>query len=243
MGTILQSQIPFDYTTPRPLPGISPLDPADWLIVDDAFKGQMQERARLIAAHRDDVIKMAPTARAACGELLTTVLGFLSHHPGYDVGTSCVRRPDGANISIDVDDPLGVLSGLVQNDFCILQKDHGDEHILSAASLCFPASWSLAEKFMRPLVAIHEPVESYDDNIAKRVQRLFDGIQVGRPLWRFNMLRYAVATLHHPRTLKTRRSAEEQNSKAFIRVERQTLLRLPETRAIVFGIHTFVIRG
>lgn len=242
MTDILQSHIPFDYQNPRPLPGISPLDPREWLIVDDAFAGQMSERERLLKNHRDVVIQQDFSADAACRELFSTVIDHLRDREEYRFIGNRAVRPDGINVTLDQDDPLGSLTRLVQNDFCILQK-HSDQHVLTAAALCFPASWSLSEKFMRPLTTIHDPVDSYDDNIAKRVQRLFDGIQVGRPLWRFNVLNYAVSTLHHPRTYANRRSHQEQSSKDYIRSERQTLWRLPETDAIVFGIHTFVIRA
>lgn len=94
---------------------------------------------------------------------------------------------------------------------------------------------------MRPLIAIHDPVASYDTDIAKRVQRLFDGIKPGRPLWRFNALWYRDAELYQPRGLGDPRSAVDQGRAPFLRSERQTLLRLPETGAVVFTIHTYVL--
>ena len=33
--------------------------------------------------------------------------------------------------------------------------------------MCFPAGWRLAEKAMRPLTAIHDPVPDYDADIAR----------------------------------------------------------------------------
>jgi hypothetical protein len=95
---------------------------------------------------------------------------------------------------------------------------------------------------MRPLSIIHEPVEEYDDNITRRVQRLFDGLQVGRPLWRFNALVYADAELFQPRKMLERREKPTQNKAKYMRSERQTLMRLPRTKAVVFGIHSFVTK-
>jgi hypothetical protein len=122
-----------------------------------------------------------------------------------------------------------------------LQKQ-GDEHVLTGAVLCFPASWTLAEKFMKPLVRIHKPVDSYDANIAKRVQRLFDGVRVGRPVWRFNALHYADAELFHPRTEDAPRE-DDYEEQRFLRSEKQVIMRLPETDAVVFAIHTFVVEA
>ena len=108
--------------------------------------------------------------------------------------------------------------------------------MLTAAALCFPANWRLADKIEQPLTGIHAPVEEYDADIARRVQRLFDGVRAGRPLWRFNKLRYADADLHQPRRRETGRDMP------FIRSERQCILRLPESDAVAFTIHTYVVR-
>ena len=161
-------------------------------------------------------------------------MGAMQHVDGV------VQTPDGRQVPVADDDPMGCMGQIAQNDFVIMEQ-RGEEHVLTAAVLCFPASWLLAEKFMRGLVGIHDPVDPYDDQIAKRVQRLFDGIQVDRPLWRFNALRYADPTLFQPRSMYARRPGEERHVARYLRSERQTLIRLPKTRAVVFGIHTFVV--
>ncbi|MGY9013047.1 MAG: heme-dependent oxidative N-demethylase family protein, partial [Rhodobacterales bacterium] len=180
-------------------------------------------------------------ARPAAEELLDEVLEDLSQRDDFTVTRPLVRRPDGVCVEIDRGDPLGVLGRLVQEDLCLLEKI-GDEHVLTGAILCFPASWTLAEKFMRPLVAIHEPVDSYDDNIAKRVQRLFDGVKPERPLWRYNLLRYVDPTLHQPRPEMAPRAHLDGQDFRYIRSERQCVLRLPKTDAVVFSIHTYVLK-
>lgn len=233
---ILQQKLPFDVHNPRPLPGVAPMDWSDWLIFDEAYAGQMAERDRLLTEARAEVVAMASEAEPAAQELLSLVLEH-----AYSDHAAMVERPDGVRVPVDRADPLGTLGRLVQQDFCILQK-HGDEHVLTGAVLCFPASWTLAEKYLRPLTDIHVPVASYDPNIARRVQRLFDGIQAARPLWRFNALWYADATLHQPRSAGARRPRADPENAPYLRSERQSLLRLPACRAVVFGIHTFVLR-
>ncbi|GAW36183.1 hypothetical protein RA2_03253 [Roseovarius sp. A-2] len=238
MTEILQQRLPYDVEAKRPLPGIAPLDMAEWLLVDEAFSAQMAERARLLSERRDDVLAVTDGAAPAMAELLQYVLDWLAENgAGYVISAKEVRRPDGVSVAIDRDDPMGTLGHLVQEDLCLLER-RGAEHVLTAAVLCFPASWRLAEKIGRPLTAIHVPVPSYDDGIARRVQRLFDGVQPGRPLWRFNALYYAEATLHQPRQ---RVQPEEAMKLPFLRSERQCVLRMPETRACVFSIHSYVI--
>ncbi|WP_171240582.1 DUF3445 domain-containing protein [Ruegeria sp. HKCCA5491] len=237
MTIILQNSIPFDPLTPRPLPGIQPTSLDTWLHRDDAFAAQMQHREALLRERRDDVLALDTFAEPAAQEVLDLVLQHA--YPGC---SDHVVRPDGKEVSVDHKNPMDTLCRLVQEDICILQK-HGDEHVLTGAILCFPASWRLSEKFMRPLVDIHVPVASYDENIARRVQRLFDGIQPDRPLWRFNALWYEDAELHQPRSENARRETTTPGDARYLRSERQTLLRLPKTRAVVFSIHTYVLEA
>lgn len=219
------------------------MDPADWIMVDDAYAKQMAERARLLSHKRDEVLAMEEEARPAADELLEHVLHVLDSRADYTIADDHVLRPDGVTVPLDRNDPLGTLGHLVQQDLCLIEK-RGEEHVLSAAILCFPASWTLAEKFRRALIGIHIPVDSYDDLMARRVQRLFDGIKVGRPLWRYNALWYVDPALHHPRREADPRRAHDAAEARYLRTERQSLLRLPETGAVVFGIHTSVlVRG
>lgn len=241
-GGIFQTSTPHDLTADRRLPGIAPLAMREWLLIDEVFAAQMAERARLLRARRGEVLALTPGAEAACAELLDFVLGWLSEHaPGYVLSARSVRRPDGADVVIDRNDPLGTLGHLVQEDLCVLER-RDDEHVLSAAVLCFPASWRLADKIGRPLRAIHQPVPQYDAGLARRVQRLFDGVQPGRPLWRFNLLAYAEPELFQPVSRRQPQGVEEQADYPFIRSERQCVLRLPRTRACVFSIHSYVLR-
>jgi len=238
MSAILQRDLPYEADVKRPLPGIAPLDPATWLHVDEAFAAQMAERARLLAARRADVLAVTDGAGPAMDELLRHVLDWLgAHGTGYEIGAESVLRPDGVRVPIDRADPMGTLGHLVQEDLCLMEK-RGDEHVLTAAVLCFPASWRLADKIGRPLTTIHVPIPEYDAGLARRVQRLFDGVRVGRPLWRFNALHYADPALHQPRS---RVRPTEDADHRYLRSERQCVLRLPETRACVFSIHTYVI--
>jgi Haem-dependent oxidative N-demethylase, alpha subunit-like len=235
MTEILQTQLPYDPLTPRPLPGISAMLIEDWLHHDEAFKGQMARRDQLLADSSDDVVAMDDQAKVPAQELLDLVLAQV-----YPDSGSHVVRADGVRVEVDYENPLLTLGRLVQEDFCILQKQ-GDEHVLTGAVLCFPASWTLSEKFMRPLIGIHDGVDSYDSSIARRVQRLFDGVQVGKPMWRFNALWYRDAELHQPRSFLKRRVAPEQEAANYLRSERQCILRLSQSGAVIFSIHTYVL--
>ena len=241
MTAILQSRLPFapwmSPVTAR-LPGVQPVAGEDWLVVDEAYAGQMARRDALIADQPEVVLGMRPEGAAAATELYEMVLARLRQQAGYRVGDSEVLRPDGRVVPLDPAAPLRTLGQLVQEDLCLLQRQ-GDEHVLTAACLCFPASWSLAEKLGRPMTGIHRPVASYDPDMARRVQRLFDALRPDLPLWRMNALVYVDPELHQPRTEDAPRT--DRRGGQYVRAERQTMLRLPQTGAALFAIHTYVV--
>ncbi|WP_138469496.1 DUF3445 domain-containing protein [Poseidonocella sp. HB161398] len=223
------------------LPGISPLGAAPWLWVLENYAGQMAERERLIRETPELVIGMVPGAESAAQELLDTVLAALADHPGFRVGADEVACPDGRLVALDRAAPMATAGRLVQEDLCLMQKPEGaEEHLLSAAALCFPANWTLAEKLGRPMLRIHKPVDVYDDGVARRVQRLLDGVQPGRAIWRANLHRAQDPALFQPQLEKNK--WPRRTGGDFVRSERQVLLRLPQSRGVVFSIHTLVLR-
>lgn len=238
---ILQSALPFlpwmDPRTAR-LPGILPVEGDDWLRVDDAFAGQMAERDARIAATPDLVHAQLPEAEAAAQELLDHVLAKLSRTGGYRLSPDRVTRPDGVTVALDRRQPMLTAGRLVQEDLCLLTHD-GAEHRLTAAILCFPASWTLAQKIGRPMTVIHIPVTPYTEDVARRVQRLFDAIRPEQALWRMNWLTYDDPTLFQPRLEGEARPRPRDLT--YIRCERQCLKRLPLSRAVAFSIHTYVV--
>lgn len=240
-AAILQDRLPlFPWANPatRRLPGIQPVEGRDWLRVDEAYAGQMALRDRLIAAQPEVVHATLPQARPAAEELCATVLDWLRDEPGFAVSASEVRRPDGVIVPLDRAQPLLTLGRLVQQDLCLMESN-GTEYYLTAAILCFPASWTLAQKIGRPMSGIHQPVEIYDEALAARVHRLLAAIRPEQPLWRMNFFTYDDFMLHHPRVEGDWR--RQPTGKSYVRCERQTLLRLPETQAVLFAIHTIVV--
>lgn len=240
MAVIMQSALPKEMAGASGLPGIAPCAQQDWLRIDDAYAAQMAHREMLLRTRRNDVLWAEEEADAPCLELLDEVLGLLPDM-GFEVSEASVLRPDGRQIDIDRRDPMGTLGLLVQEDLCVLEK-RGDEHVLIAAVLCFPASWRLAEKVGRPLIGIHHGVTEYNETLARRVQRLFDGVKPGRPMWRFNKLWYDDPELFQPRSAAMpRRISPGEAAAPYIRSERQCIVRLPQTGAAVFTIHTYVV--
>ena len=211
-------------------PGIQPLDPGGWLRRDGCFPDQMALRDRLLAERRDDVFA-TDADEGPSRELLAAILSAT----GAVATDDAFLRADGVAVPAGAH-PLLVAARLVQEDLLILRRrDAG--WVLTDGALCFPSHWTLREKMGRELDAIHAPVPFYAPDLAKRVRRLFDAMRPEQPLWRANWLIYPDADLHAPRREGEDKRAD-WSAGIFIRVERQSLVKLPRTGAVVFTIKT-----
>ena len=213
MTAILLDRLPVMPFVDTRLPGLAPLDDADWITDQPDGPAQLAYRAELIDTRRDEVIAMLPQARTACDELYRDVTG-------KEAG----------------EDPLGDLGRRVTEDFCILDREEGaEEYRLVAAVLCFPSHWVLAEKMGQPLTEIHGPVPDYDGDLARRVNRVFEAIRPAPMLVRHNWMLHSSPELFAPL------GQAAAGGEVYLRSERQTFRRLKGTGAVVFGIRTSVM--
>jgi hypothetical protein len=129
-------------------------------------------------------------------------------------------------------------------DLCLIQCD-GAVPLLTAAVLCFPSRWRLAEKLGRPLAAVHKSVPYYAERLAGPVDRFMRHLKAGHIAARLNWSVLDDAALFQP-TGKWREAHNptvtplNAGDTLFLRVERQTLRRLPRSDAILFGIRVHV---
>ena len=236
---------PWEEKVTSRLPGIQPLDNLNSLYIqDDVYNLQMAYRDYLISEKRSKVYQLNNKEKLSSKELLGSILKILKNNSNYKILSDSVQRPDGKVILLNEDEPLITAGRIVQEDLLILNWDTKiQEHVLSGGILCFPALWTLEEKMNKPLSRIHKPVLSYDKKITKIVQRMFDNLRINQPIWRANWYLYENPELFSPLSEKfshtTRKDFFEGNF--WVRVERQTLMRLPDSKSIIFGIHTYVV--
>lgn len=228
--------------------GLMPLSEPDWIELDGDLAAHLGEKRDLLASRHDDVFAARPECDAAAGEVLALLAQHLPLHHRR------IFRRDGARLSNlvtdehwDVAQPalhaLDLCGRLVQEDFCLLQRE-GDRHILVGASLCAPARWRLIDKIGCALGEIHAPVAGYDAALARPVDRFFAQLKPGRLVWRLNW-----GIVDSPARFQPVRVPESEpitpasaGAHLWLRVERQTLRKLPESAAIVFTIRTHITR-
>jgi hypothetical protein len=231
--------------------GLKPLDPHDWIEPDEQAAEQFANKAHLLAERPGDVVAALPGSTPAQQELLMLLSQYLlRQYPSlYSRDGDIIRvGPAGADVDI-ADKSLSAIDRagrLVQEDLCLMQIRDGG-HVLTAASLCAPSVWSLAEKIGKPLFGIHEHVPGFAEQMAARVERIFTHLKADAPVWRTNWSIMTEPTLFLPGHKHDRSEerlvglvAQTAGDKLFLRTERQTLRRLPVTGAIVFTIKTHI---
>lgn len=224
--------------------GLHRLDPAEWLVADGEEAGELALKRRLLAERRDEVLALLPEGEAAAAELLELLARHLAEHrPAHFAleGGSLVVRESGERVRLDAPDPLARAGLLVQEDLCLMARRRDGSYALAGASLCFPMRWRLAEKLGRPMAGIHAPVPGFAERLAGPADRFLGTLEPDRPVWRANWSLTDDPELFQPDT-RTRRvevAQDEAGRKLWLRVERQTLRRLPRSRLVVFTIRTF----
>ncbi|CDX11338.1 conserved hypothetical protein [Mesorhizobium sp. ORS 3324] len=240
---------PYDGSSKLFTIGLKPLELERWIEVDQLLLPHLAEKRRLYAEIPEKVFVEEDGTREAQQEVLDLLAAYLpARYPETHRGTG-----SGVEV-VDLEGTIGELreaplvraSLLVQEDLIIMRRnEHGWR--LAAGSLCFPSSWSLQEKFGKPLQQIHAPVPGFGPGTrpADIINRMFEGLQ-GQAVERFNWSIQAGDALYHPLSngervdratnRPTRFSDGDINAHAFIRVERQTLRKLPVSRDILFTI-------
>jgi Haem-dependent oxidative N-demethylase, alpha subunit-like len=240
--------LPFEGGRFRLAMGLMKLAPAAWIEINDRLAADLAAKRALLAARRDEVFAVLPEAEAPAAELLALLARHLPRHHA-DVfrrdRARLINRATGErwDLAPPALHPLELCGRLVQEDFCLM-AGAGGPYRLVGASLCAPSRWQLADKIGRAVAAIHAPVPGYDDALASSVDRFFARLKPEKPAWRLNwtILDDPAPFQPVPRGTPAMIDAANAGAALWLRVERQTLRRLPATAAIVFTIRTHITR-
>ncbi len=235
---------PYDGSTKPFTLALQTLDPEDWIEVDDQLAAQLGEKDHLFAHEHGRVFMAEPGSIEAQSEVLSMLMAYLpQHYPElYSAKADTITiKPTGRTYekSAYAARPLELAARLIQDDLVLMRKEDG-EHRLVAAALCFPSSWSLAEKFGRPMADIHGPVPGFGrgGRTAERIERVFSNLKPDQPVQRYNWSLYDSPDLFYPERSHTKSGLFDETGtpNIWLRVERQTLRRMPVSGDILFTI-------
>jgi hypothetical protein len=205
--------------------GLRPIQPGRW------FEGGEPDPAArkdpLFAAHRAEVWAETEGSRPAQAEALELV-------------AQAVGRPiDSAGRP-----PLLAAARAVADDLCLMEKRDGAWR-LTALSLNAGSFFTAGQVIGKSLAELHVPVTGFHERLLTRVTRIFEGLRDDLVLERRNWSVVSSPELFMPDPAPMRaaipaidpaRAAEALR----VRVERQTLRRLPRTGAVVFTIRVWI---
>jgi hypothetical protein len=245
--------LPFESGPYRMAMGLVTVPEAEWIELDNRYADEMAERRRLLAERHDDVFAVLPEAEEACREVLQRLVAYLTvRFPDWfslEGGTLVNRLTDESwNLAAPPCHPLELAGRLVQEDLCIIQADAEGPPRFNAAVLCFPSRWRLHEKLGRPLMAVHGPVPFYAERLATPVDRFMARVKPGHVASRLNWSVLDDPAMYQPagkwrEATNSAITADNAGDTLYLRVERQTLTRMPRTDAILFGIrvHSYLL--
>lgn len=187
----------------------------------------------------DDGEWLAPTP-----DLATRAAAFDAHPQ------SVVLSPESAEPAAELAAMLGITGGLEMcarqhwEDMCLLTCADGEElYRLVGAAVAFPTDWHPADKLGLTLPALHRPIHGYAEQLSSGVDHFMAQLVRGRIFGRANWFITPTPALRWiadaPEAAFAHVSAANAGDTLFVRSERQTLRKLPQTGAIVFtiGVH------
>jgi hypothetical protein len=200
------------------MPALAPIDPAVWLVPDSEahvldWKAGLLGQRGLVVRESGCAGEAPPAAEAALA----------------------VEAALGAPVTGD----LTAASHLVSDDLVVMERVDG-AWICSALSLTAPTFFAIDDVFGHDLRALHGPVPD-GARLASRIARVFDHVREGQVLERFNWTLQAGPERFTPdaaplRALAACADTANALDLLHLRVERQTISRLPQTGAVLFTI-------
>jgi hypothetical protein len=189
---------------------LRPIDPSAWL-PDRINADEFARKQRLLDDPASGVFAELAGSRVGQRKILDTVNLALD-----------IKRASANDIA-----PLVTASLLVPDDLCLMER-FDDAYRLTAACVCSPSYWRLAEKIGRTLDGIHDPVPTLNDKLAVKMAQFFTRLPQAAIFERRNWLVHTNPTLYQPHSEAWHEVTSETVEQLVVRSERQTLRRLDE---------------
>ncbi len=219
---------PFMQGAPRFTPGLRPINIQNWLAPDTEAQTALPDKCALIKKCPQDVYGAMPGAGPGSEEAVRMARQALPAAPALDPNLP----------------PLLAMSLHVSDDLCLMEKQ-GGEWVLTAASLCAPTHFSLAQVLGKSVTFLHGPVPDGAPALASKINFMFDRLPPGTIVERFNWTIQLDATRYMPdpgpmRARVAALPAKEAVPRLHLRVERQTIIRLPQPHGVLFCIRVCI---
>ena len=203
--------------------GVKPLDVAKWFVRDADWEPTLAMKRALIADRRPEVVSFRDDCHDVAqeaAELVLTWAGKSTSRTGVDALVDA---------ALAVPDDLTVLRSVAAGDV--------EQLPFVAGVVCSPSRWRLADKIGHDMLAVHKPVALYAEHIGAAVDTTLTRLSPDKPVWRSNWTLEDHPALFQP--FAPGRQLVDHPSELWIRIERETLRRLPRTKGVLFTIRGF----
>ncbi|KAE8377202.1 hypothetical protein BDV26DRAFT_282037 [Aspergillus bertholletiae] len=216
-----------------------------WIELESTYKQRIMQRKELYAKHGSAVLGWLPGSELACKELMEMVLQFIcARYPQYFslVDKRILQnRILGVEQDIRSKHPLEILLDNVPEDFGIMMRDDTTgNYFLRAGVICSALGWNIGTKIGLQLHQIHDPVPDYKEKMQFSMDRFFTKMPTDKPIQRGSWGLELGKPLYMPKgdpheKLRLYQDPNLQLEDCYLRVDWQTLRRLPLSGAIVFN--------
>lgn len=226
---------------------ICKLDLNHWLDMDKWYIRYLEEKKKLLNEHGTDCCDWLLESKDACEELLETIVEhMLTRYPALFKRTSQGIHNLITDEHLDLRKPYKIhplyyVGKIAKEDFYIVKRRPDGLHYLVAAVVPFPGGhFSVHEILGKHLDVIHQDVPYYEEKLKASMERWFSKMKCSDPVeraswyitWDHELFCSKIYTVKPGDKLP-----EVPFEKFNVRVERQTLRRLPKSQAIIFTNH------
>ncbi|KAK4936117.1 hypothetical protein LTR10_022961 [Elasticomyces elasticus] len=199
-----------------------------------------------------------PTVRDACIETYEEITMYLTRrYPKvFQLKGGFVHNvATGEQFAFPEADPAQALAHaalMVQDDLVLMVEEEDGQYHLDAGAVCLPGFWRLREKYRMSLDTLHieAGVPHYQEKLMKSMNRFFKTMTPDKPVVRNNFFIQLDDGLHWSHRMGAQDGTDVASwaksdssnlgvEEIHFRSERQTLRRLPRSKALLFTIRTY----
>ncbi|CAH6721370.1 hypothetical protein CLIB1444_06S00606 [[Candida] jaroonii] len=233
------------------------LDINHWLDMDKYYWHYIEEKQRIWQKYGKENIDWLPEGYEPSLELMEMVTNhLLKRYPllftlledkgsrGKVVKNELTREVIDMTMPLK-EHPLMYVTKMAKEDFYVVMKNPKDGlHYLVAAAVPFPGgSFGISAKIGKHLDIIHEEVPYYHEKLKKSMERWFERLTPSAPVERASWYMTWDHKLRQNGVYQRDSDKVKEEAKSYspedynVRVERQTLRKLPKSQAIIFTNH------
>lgn len=234
-------------------------DKESWIEVDNHFRRYQTDKiARLESANAEKLWGSLPGSEDACLEVFELISDYLpKRYPKIYQRTSTGMAVAGCeHVDFAGVHPLVSVSKMIQDDIAIMIEGQDGQYYLRAGSILLAGFWKLEDKLGMSLPQIHNSgdVPHYQTKLQASMDRYISKLKVDKPIVRNNYFIQNDASLPWSKSIGEEFPAEGHHEPIgwdaattiptihdlHFRSERQSLRRLPRSKAILFTIRTYI---